>query len=64
MCLRETIFRKGMSTQAKTKNPAGRRKWGLGIPILSIHMENDMNINIHIDIIMNIDIYIIIDTHI
>ena len=38
-----------------TTNPAGRRKWGLGIPILSIHVITDMKINIHIDINMNID---------
>ena len=44
-----------MSTKYKS-NPAGRRKWGLVMQILSIHTHNNININIHIDIDMNIDI--------
>ena len=48
----------------KQNNPAGRRKRGLGIAMLSIHINNDMNINIHIAINMNIDMNIVINMNI
>ena len=38
------------------KKPAGRRKWGLGIPIMSVHITNDMNSNMNIDNNIHIDI--------
>ena len=53
-CLTKTHpFEKGMSKKRKS---CWTSKWSLGIPILSIHINNGMNINIHIDINMNIDI--------
>ena len=36
------------------------RKWGSGVPVLSIHIDDDLNIHISFDLHMNIDIHIII----
>ena len=54
----------GRHVQKQRRNPAGRRKQGLGIQTLSVHIiNNDMNISIHIDINIHIETNMNTDIH-